>query len=159
MPWKNGGGTTREIFRLPKDGDWNFRLSIAEVKESGPFSIFNGFMRHLLLLTGNGMILQSKNDQYVMNKASVPYTFSGEVSINAELISGPNTDFNVFWDRNLYQCEIEVIKTRTTLNISTDKDELTFIYSTEDDSCFYFSDHEEKIEVKENSILINLKKI
>lgn len=156
MPWKNGGGTTREIFRFPATGNWSFRLSIAEVKESGPFSIFSGMMRHLLLLTGKGMILHGTDFKRVMDKSLIPYTFDGEISINAELISGPNTDFNVFWDKNLYQCDIEIIEADKSQEISVSEDESVFIYSLVNDECQYFSNHSEVITVMANSILVKL---
>ena len=41
--WKNGGGSTREIFKVPFDSaDYAIRFSLADVKESGPFSAFSG---------------------------------------------------------------------------------------------------------------------
>ena len=39
MAWKNGQGMTREIAREPGDGDFLWRLSIAEVAASGDFSL------------------------------------------------------------------------------------------------------------------------
>jgi len=41
--WKNGGGTTREILRVPAEPtafDW--RLSLATIDSPGPFSAFEG---------------------------------------------------------------------------------------------------------------------
>ena len=31
QPWKNGGGTTRELLAWPAGADWRVRLSVAEV--------------------------------------------------------------------------------------------------------------------------------
>ncbi|MBS0193963.1 MAG: HutD family protein [Proteobacteria bacterium] len=65
--WRNGGGWTREIAsgRMPVEsvatsmptGDWDWRLSIAEIERDGPFSEFAGCDRVLVLLSGNGMRL------------------------------------------------------------------------------------------------------
>ncbi|WP_052610321.1 HutD/Ves family protein [Bacteriovorax sp. BSW11_IV] len=159
MPWKNGGGTTREIFRYPETGEWNFRISIAQVNQSGPFSIFNGFMRHLLLLTGKGMVLHSETGDYIMDTPLVPYTFSGEISIDAELISGPNTDFNVFWNQALYECSIEVIDNPIEKNIVLGASEFCYIYTVADDQCLCLNDIAQEIEIKANSIFIHLKTI
>lgn len=156
MPWKNGGGTTREIFRHPQIGEWNFRISIAQVNDSGPFSIFNGFMRHLILLTGNGMILHSLEETHVMDMPLIPYTFSGELNIEAKLIAGPNTDFNVFWNKDLYHCDIEIAKTDITKMISAHKNEFYFIYSLTDDHCLYFHDHKEQQKITANSIIVHI---
>ncbi len=54
-PWKNGGGRTAEILAMPEgaglDGfDW--RISTAEVAQSGPFSLFAGLDRWLTVLEG-----------------------------------------------------------------------------------------------------------
>lgn len=60
MPWKNGGGVTRELVKLPHPTDparFLARLSIATVATSGPFSAFPGIDRTLLMLEGRGMRL------------------------------------------------------------------------------------------------------
>ena len=42
-PWKNGGGITHEVIRVPADPeDFRWRVSMAEVAASGPFSRFTG---------------------------------------------------------------------------------------------------------------------
>ncbi|MDQ3338580.1 MAG: HutD family protein [Myxococcota bacterium] len=50
--WKNGRGTTSEVLRLPDLDDYDLRISVAEVSESGPFSTFPGYTRWSLLLDG-----------------------------------------------------------------------------------------------------------
>jgi environmental stress-induced protein Ves len=42
MPWKNGGGVTRELLAWPGGGDWQVRISVAEIEADGPFSSFPG---------------------------------------------------------------------------------------------------------------------
>ena len=41
-PWRNGGGLTRELVASPEQSDWRWRMSVAEVTASGPFSRFDG---------------------------------------------------------------------------------------------------------------------
>ena len=60
MPWKNGQGSTTELAIEPPgaalDGfDW--RISIAELRGSGPFSTFPGYDRIIVQLDGPPMIL------------------------------------------------------------------------------------------------------
>ena len=45
MPWKNGGGSTEEITRDAGTGldGFGWRLSIADIGESGGFSTFAGY--------------------------------------------------------------------------------------------------------------------
>jgi uncharacterized protein len=50
QPWKNGRGTTLEILRWPDSGDYDVRVSLAEVTTSGPFSTFPGYRRHTFLV-------------------------------------------------------------------------------------------------------------
>ena len=112
IPWKNGGGVTKELFYIPhpeNPSQFIFRLSIASVKDSGPFSVFTGIDRILLLLKGSGLILKKGNEEKIhLNKNLEPLSFPGEESIHSELISGPVTDFNVMTDRGHGHSEISV---------------------------------------------------
>ncbi|MEJ1966813.1 MAG: HutD family protein [Gammaproteobacteria bacterium] len=61
MPWKNGGGETREIAVSPAGAaldalDW--RVSLATVASDGPFSVFSGVTRTLSVIRGAGINLQ-----------------------------------------------------------------------------------------------------
>ena len=63
VPWKNGGGVTREIVCYPAGADiqsFEWRMSIAEVARDGPFSDFSGIDRVITLLSGNGIRLVSQ---------------------------------------------------------------------------------------------------
>jgi len=61
MPWKNGLGSTLEIKRYNDKNGQRFRISKASVVEDGLFSDFSGQDRTLVLLSGEGMILNHKN--------------------------------------------------------------------------------------------------
>lgn len=53
MPWKNGGGVTTEIIVHPAKApmaDFDWRISMANVAQDGPFSIFPGVDRTLCIL-------------------------------------------------------------------------------------------------------------
>lgn len=48
LPWKNGGGVTREVVAHPPGSDlghFDWRVSIAEIHNAGPFSRFPGIER------------------------------------------------------------------------------------------------------------------
>jgi environmental stress-induced protein Ves len=60
QPWKNGRGTTSEVIRVPDVDDYQLRVSIAEVIESGPFSTFPGYTRWSLLLDGGPVWLNAE---------------------------------------------------------------------------------------------------
>ncbi len=63
-PWKNGKGTTRQIIRYPEDStldDFIFRVSIASVTETGPFSSYPKIDRSLAVLEGSDLELNLNN--------------------------------------------------------------------------------------------------
>lgn len=103
MPWKNGGGTTTEIIVSP-DGagldDFDWRVSMARVASSGPFSGFAGVDRTLAVLEGEGIVLDIAGQPAAeLTKASAPLAFPADVPTSAALIGGPITDLNVMTRR------------------------------------------------------------
>ena len=106
MPWKNGGGVTQEIFRLPSSGEnFQFRVSKATVHQSGPFSKFPHIDRFLMLLNGQGFVL---NQKIQFNKPLDSFEFAGEEEYFCELINGSCTDFNVMIDRRWGSAQVKV---------------------------------------------------
>jgi environmental stress-induced protein Ves len=96
MPWKNGGGTTTELFCIE-----GLRLSIATVQSDGPFSIFPNVDRILMLIEGAGFhLLSGTGLDKILNDYTTVLHFSGEESIQCTLINGKCRDFNVMTDRN-----------------------------------------------------------
>ena len=58
-PWKNGGGITHEAIRVPAGGDtFRWRVSVAHINASGPFSEFAEYNRKMVLLQGAGIDLR-----------------------------------------------------------------------------------------------------
>lgn len=118
MPWKNGQGTTHEIWveRDAEDaasGGFRFRLSIASVKLAAPFSRFPHCDRTLLLLDGEGMLLDSgPGRQKRLDTRYVPYAFSGDWDTACTLIAGPCRDFNVMVDRRRLRAQVQVLTLR-----------------------------------------------
>ncbi|MBZ9766636.1 HutD family protein [Mesorhizobium sp. CA6] len=111
MPWKNGGGTTTEIAVSPggaglEDFDW--RVSMARVETSGPFSSFAGIDRTLSVLEGEGIILDIAGQAPTrLTMASAPLAFPGDVPTGAALIGGPITDLNIMTRRGRMAHEVE----------------------------------------------------
>ncbi|MER9967647.1 HutD family protein [Mesorhizobium sp. M0060] len=103
MPWKNGGGVTTEIAVSPSGAgldDFDWRVSMARVEDSGPFSGFAGIDRTLAVLEGEGMVLDIAGRLPVeVTKASAPLAFPADVPTQATLIAGPITDLNVMTRR------------------------------------------------------------
>lgn len=105
--WRNGLGWTREILRLPEQGEWQLRLSIAEIEQDAAFSAFPGIERELVLLQGEGLRLRFADGR--CETLLPPYQrlrFAGEDEISGELVDGFTRDFNLMWRRDALQAEL-----------------------------------------------------
>ena len=108
VPWKNGGGVTREIATGRRGEDLVWRLSMADVASDGPFSKFNGLTRILTVIEGNGMELISHGGSQQADYA-VPVRFDGALEITSRLKDGPLRDLNLFFDPALCDGNVAVI--------------------------------------------------
>ena len=105
--WKNGAGWTREIVRVPDREDWDWRLSIAEIEQDAPFSLFPGIDRELVLLRGNGLRLSFEDgDVCELQPPHDRLRFEGERKLTGELLDGPTHDFNLMWRRDRMAAEL-----------------------------------------------------
>jgi uncharacterized protein len=122
-PWKNGGGSTREIVSRPKgagmDGfDW--RVSIATIAQAGPFSAFPGVDRVITLLEGDGVQLRSSSGlDHRLDQAHMPFSFSGDVALDCALLGGVSTDFNVMSRRGAVNADVQVVRSGAMLAAAT----------------------------------------
>jgi environmental stress-induced protein Ves len=92
QPWKNGRGITHEIWRVPDgDGDYDLRVSLAEVTQSGLFSEFPGYRRWTFLVGPAPISLDAVHLDAPGDHIEVP----GEHPIDAELLAGATTLLNV----------------------------------------------------------------
>lgn len=94
-PWRNGGGVTRELLTWPDAQDWAWRLSVAEVASSGPFSKFEGVQRWFAVLAGAGVRLNVAGQVQDLTRLSAPFEFDGAVAVQCDLIDGSTQDFNL----------------------------------------------------------------
>jgi uncharacterized protein len=100
--WKNGGGSTTVIMIAPPGAgdDFDWRVSLATIAQSGPFSDFPGIDRTLALVEGAGVVLDvDASRRRILDASSPDFVFVGEAAVNAEIIEGPSTDFNVMTRR------------------------------------------------------------
>jgi len=97
-PWKNGGGSTREILCWPPGADmhgFDWRVSVASIAAPGPFSPFPGVDRTIVLLEGDGVWLEGEGVRHRLDVLHDPFAFSGDLALRCQLLGGPSTDFNV----------------------------------------------------------------
>jgi hypothetical protein len=90
-PWRNGGGSTRELLAWPHKEDWHVRVSIAQIAKDGPFSSYPGVTRWFAVLSGEGVRLNARR----FDAKSEPLRFDGAEAVDCELIGGPTEDFNL----------------------------------------------------------------
>ncbi len=111
-PWKNGGGSTREIACWPQGAgfdDFLWRVSIARIAASGPFSRFAGVDRVITLLEGDGVRLQGHGVNHRLDQPLAPFAFSGDNAIDCTLLGGPSSDFNVMTRRGRLRATLQVL--------------------------------------------------
>jgi len=103
VPWKNGGGITHEAMRVPADGDpFLWRLSVAHIDSSGPFSDFAGYSRSMVLLRGAGLTLKFGNgEQRDLRRTGDSVEFDGAMSVHCDLLQGPCVDLNFMVSKSL----------------------------------------------------------
>lgn len=108
-PWKNGGGTTREITAARIGDMLVWRLSMADVASDGPFSNFEGYTRILTVIEGKGVRLVGK-DRVLDAHYGAPVEFSGASPIEAKLTDGPIRDLNLIFDPKRCGGKVELAK-------------------------------------------------
>ena len=90
MPWKNGGGSTEEITRDGSGGaaldGFGWRLSIADIAESGGFSRFAGYQRIITVLQGDGMVLRVDGRDSRALQPFDAFAFEGDSEVCCELL-------------------------------------------------------------------------
>lgn len=99
MRWTNGRGFTDEVIAVPDRGAWDWRLSIAEVNEDGPFSSLPGVERALVVADGPGMTLFVGGSAVVLRRYEGT-RFAGDDDARAALTRGPVRDLNLMVRRS-----------------------------------------------------------
>ncbi|WP_164885154.1 HutD/Ves family protein [Rubrivivax rivuli] len=98
VPWKNGGGLTRELLLWPPGStaqDWQLRISVAEIARSGPFSAYPGIARWFCVLQGAGVALGFPDGPRVLTPDSPPLHFDGALAPGCTLLAGTTLDLNL----------------------------------------------------------------
>lgn len=112
-PWKNGQGKTLEIALFPQGASDQFlwRLSMADIVASGPFSHFPGIDRTLVLLEGPPIELIHKDQVPVKVKLLnylEPYRFDGGIATEAR-VQGVGRDFNLMCRHGVTHSDFKIL--------------------------------------------------
>lgn len=98
VPWRNGGGETREVCAWPPGAgldDFVWRASVATLERDGPFSRFPGIVRTAVLLDGAGLRLVAGTAVVQLAAPFAQATFDGALPWGCELREGAVQLFNV----------------------------------------------------------------
>ena len=109
MPWKNDNDSTEEITRDAGTGldGFGWRLSIADIGESGGFSTFAGYQRVITVLQGAGMRLTVDGQDTRPLLPLDPFAFSGESQVSCTLLGGAIRDFNLIYAPQRYSARLQ----------------------------------------------------
>jgi environmental stress-induced protein Ves len=112
VPWKNGGGITRNIALATCGAVTAWRLSRADVAQDGAFSSFAGLERILTVVSNTGMTLEHPSGVLSADPWK-PVHFRGDLDVFSRLKDGPLTDLNLMFDPKL--CDGSVVTLRGPL--------------------------------------------
>ena len=137
-PWKNGGGVTTEL-AINEGGEldnFDWRLSMASVKQDGAFSNFTGYQRQLLLLSGNGITLTHKcaETEKLLATDTLLNTFDcsafdGGSATFGKLVDGEIIDFNIIARQNKINAKVTtIVDTVERQTIYIDSQAMVFVY-------------------------------
>ncbi len=109
VPWKNGGGVTRDVIVSPAGAtldtfDW--RISIAEIASDGPFSRFPGIDRKLAVLQGKVELTVEGRAPVMLDPLAPALDFPGEAAVANRLVDGPSMDLNVMIRRGRFSSRL-----------------------------------------------------
>ncbi|RZU02237.1 HutD family protein [Rivibacter subsaxonicus] len=100
-PWRNGGGSTRELLAWPNAERWALRLSVAEIERDGPFSSFHGIDRWFAVIDGAGVELRFGSADRIrsVRRGDEVLQFDGGIAPACRLLDGPTQDLNLMLAR------------------------------------------------------------
>jgi uncharacterized protein len=114
-PWANGGGVTRTLLAWPDPRHWWLRISVADVAQAGPFSVFPGVDRWFAVLAGDGVRLRTQGQPPIelrTGQASM-HVFRGDDATECELLGGPTRDLNLMLRRRMAQAIVRELRDGT----------------------------------------------
>jgi hypothetical protein len=129
MPWKNGGGITHEAIRVPPTGDaFLWRVSVAQIDASGPFSDFAGYTRKMVLLRGRGFTLEfGSGERCTLRSMGDWVEFDGATTTRCELIDGPCADLNLMVSKSL-RTAVRIDRLSEPMSVAAARGETTLIF-------------------------------
>lgn len=95
QPWRNGGGQTRELLAWPSTEQCNLRIALADIAVDGPFSVYEGVERWIVVTSGVGIALRFSDAEHRLLLGDDPLRFDGADAPECRLLDGPTRDLNL----------------------------------------------------------------
>lgn len=120
-PWKNGGGVTIDVAEAQRPGfapgSWEgmvWRFGRTAIVAPGPFSDLSGFDRQQVLVSGQGLVLETPAGEIDVRQPFRPVRFAGETAIVSRLEAGPVEVVNLLGDRSLVSIDLSCLTAGAT---------------------------------------------
>jgi environmental stress-induced protein Ves len=109
-PWKNGRGVTRNLFDdATESGAWTWRVSIAEITGTQPYSPYPGVRRGQVAL-GPGAVDLRIDDREVLLDPEGIVVFDGEAEVTATPREAGFLDLNVMTRRDTWESDVSRVE-------------------------------------------------
>jgi environmental stress-induced protein Ves len=118
-PWANGGGVTYEVLKAPPGAgytDFDWRLSIAEIVQDGPFSSLPGVDRTFVMGSGGLLRMAIDGERRDLGLGALA-VFPGEAAVRVEVLEGPTRNLNLMTRRAVCEGAVEVQRSSGTLRV------------------------------------------
>ena len=144
MLWKNGAGFTLEIARSQGEADFDWRISMADVTTTGPFSLFPNKQRIISVLDGKGMVLHVDDlPAKTLNQGDI-FAFYGESQVQSELVDGAIRDLNLIYDPAKFHAHFQWLND-TAEQVFISSADLIFIFNHVGETEVNVDDHSFRI--------------
>ncbi|EKU53238.1 MULTISPECIES: HutD family protein [Acinetobacter] len=148
MLWKNGAGFTLEIARSQGEADFDWRISMADVTTSGPFSFFPNKQRIISVLDGQGIVLHvDELPAKMLNQGDI-FAFHGESQVQSELLEGAIRDLNLIYDPAKFHARFQWLNDAAEQAFISSAD-LIFIFNQGSETQVNVHDHSVQIAAHE----------
>lgn len=108
MKWKNGGGITRPVASAPgKSREFGWQMSLADVSEAGPFSVFPGIMRLMGILQGRLRLEVQGMPPVELAPCGTAFAFPGDAPTIGVPVDGPVRDINLMFDPDCFTATLD----------------------------------------------------
>lgn len=108
-PWKNGRGVTRNLFDDATDaGVWTWRVSIAEITGTQPYSPYLGVRRGQVALGPGAVDLRIDGRDLVLDPEGI-VVFDGEAEVTASPREVGFLDLNVMTRRDTWESDVQCV--------------------------------------------------